>query len=204
MQELISFSNLELHYQASAAGTPANPDNLNYSDRYFSYYGYYSFRFDIPVITENEVVLDTNCLYYRIFVDGDLIELTNEDYALGQYTSLIDVPFSFDNGGDIYAWGRNNREVGIYTDGVTTVGVQSVYKYDGLTTVSDVVTLNVRTGEISTTVGVDSVSDERNNVIKTEYFDINGMPITHPVKGIYIERQLLDNGEIKTVKKIER
>ncbi len=204
LRELISFPDLELHYQISAAGTPANPNELEYHDRYFNYYGYYSFRFNIPVLTDNQVILDTSCLYYRIFIDGDLFELTDEDYSLGDYKSLTNIPFDFNNNNNISALDATTREISIYLDGVTTAGVQSIYKYNGVTTVSDVVTLNVRNGNVSITSGINTISDNQNEVIKREYFDLNGISIVPPVKGIYLECQTLENGEIKTVKKISR
>jgi hypothetical protein len=199
------FNDFELSYQASAAGTPVNPTDLSWNDDYYEDYGYYSFIFVMPNVS-NGVVLNGNDLYYRIFVDDELWEFYEDDseyYGLDLMglDGTTELPYLFSNGNDIYSWDSTMREVGIYPDGVTTIGVQAVYKYEGVTTVSDIVTLDIETGEIST--GVNSIATD-NNVKSVRYYDLNGLEVSKPSKGIVIERQTLENGDIKFVKRVAR
>ncbi len=198
------FNDLALNYQASAAGTPVNPTGLEWNEDFIEY-GYYSFIFSMSNISDG-VVLNANDLYYRIFVDDELWEFYEDGYEYSGLSNAnldgtTELPYTFDNGNDIYSWDSITREVGIYPDGITTIGVQAVYKYDGVTTVSDIVTLDIETGEIST--GVNSIATD-NNVKSVRYYDLNGLEVSKPSKGIVIERQTLENGDIRFVKRVAR
>lgn len=207
--ELAIYDEFILKVQDSFAGVPKNPSNLEYLDDYLDFYGYYSFMFTIPNVSTDGDVLSNQDLYYRIFIDGDLYEFVEEyddDLGYNIYDGFgegDEVPFVFNNGNDFYLWSGAQREVGIYIDGISTIGIQSVYKYNGTVTESDIVTLNVETGEETVTpAAVDQLFNSEN--INVKYYDLSGRQISHPEKGIYIMRGINSKGEVSAKKVIIR
>lgn len=191
----------------SLAGTPENPNNLYFGDDYWTFYGYYNFDFNIPNISTKKTPLDSNDLYYRIYIDGELMEFLydeEEGYYPGIEEEITEIPFYLNNFNDIYSYGGSSREIGIYIDGVTTAGVQSVYKYDGEITESEIVTLNIETGKI-TTSGTSGISQLSSNPIQNiEYFNLYGIKINNPQTGIFIKKTTYTDGSSKSIRIIKK
>ena len=184
------------------AGTPKNPYDLEFDDYYLDYYGYYSFYISVPNVTVEDNLMDTSCLYYQIFMDGDIMDFewdpeTDEYYGVPGVMTLV--PYSFTNGNDFYTSGQT-REIGIYSEGYDTLGAQMVYIYDGKITYSEIVTLNINNGQITT--GVNAIDSQ--NVISTEYFDLQGRRISNPDNGIFVKRITLNDGSVVTRKVARR
>lgn len=186
---LTAISDFTLKYQDSFDGTPRNPYGLMYNEEYLASRGYSSFFFRIPnVSTEGEMMLPEN-VYYRIFVDGDLAEF-QADPDLYEYSGIpvgevwTEIPFSFINYDEFYSWDLTLREVGIYAEGFDTLGVQTLNKCDGKTIVSDIITLDLETGEVSAETGVGAISADGD----ATYYDLSGRRIDNPAKGVYIVR----------------
>lgn len=202
------FGTFELTYQESAAGTPVNPYNLVYTTEY-SAQGFNDFMFTLSNYSVEGRLLDTETLYYRIFVDGEPLIFEEEvGYNLqGKETVMYyGVPgqqrymvFGFMNGEDIYKFSETEFDIGIYVEGVTTVGVQAIYIYEGKVTQSQLVTLNVETGEITQESGVEQISSSP--VVKTQRYTLNGLKADSNAKGILIEKQIHADGTV-TAKKI--
>ena len=208
LYELSIYKRLDLKVQNSFEGIPENPYDLLYDIRTIDFYGFYDFVFIMPNISTEGNVLDTDYLYYKIYIDGKPYEF-EEDYATGEYIGIgktENIPYSFDNGNDFFAMLPYLKEVGFYIDGFDTIGVQTFYEYEGVLTESALVTLNIQTGEVTEEGGtisgvkVNSVS----SISKTEYFNLNGQKITKPNKGIYIERIFLEDGSIINNKRMVR
>lgn len=200
MMYLEFYETLKIYYQASFTGTPVNPYDLDLYD-YTDYYGSYDFDFTIPNISTDGNMLNPDNLYYRIYVDGDLMEFTEDDYPTVD-GSMTEIPYNFMDGMDFYSyWGGSSRTVALYFEGFTELGVQSVYIYDGETTESDIITLNVETGDI-TSSGIESV--KTGDVVKTTVYDLNGRQVNNADKGIYILRQTLSDGNTVTRKVVRR
>lgn len=192
------FYDINIFQQESFEGTPMNPYGLYIDDEYYEDYGFVYFIFSLPNISTEDTVLDPENLYYRIFVDDEVMEFepTEDEYfGLEEPTELL--PYNFFNSFDINMTYSNERAVGIYSEGYTTLGVQSVYIYDGETTESKVVTLNVETGEEST--GIESITNA--DVVDSAYFNLQGLKVANPENGIFIKRSTLSNGKT-IVKKI--
>ncbi|MCH5234723.1 MAG: hypothetical protein J1E16_05465 [Muribaculaceae bacterium] len=207
--ELSIYDEFDLKVQNSFAGVPLNPFALDYTDDYLDYSGYYSFLFTIPNVSTDGNVLSSEDLFYRVFIDGDLYEFEEEyddDLGYNIYDGFgqgSEVPFIFDNGNDFYSWSGADREVGIYIDGISTIGIQSVYKYNGKVTESDIVTLNLETGEETVTpAAVDQLFNSEN--INVKYYDLSGRQISHPEKGLYIMRGINSKGEVSAKKVMVR
>ena len=199
---LDAFSNLKIEKQTSFAGTPSNPSSLYWTPFLFEYYGLYYFDFDLSMISTEGNLLDIDSLYYSIYVDGELMTFVpdEEEYiysGLEGPTTLI--PYTLDNYWDIYKSSDTYFQVGLYDKNYTTLGVQAVYIYDGVTTRSDLMTLNIETGEVSgSTTGISSI--EGNKIVDTKYYSLDGVNLTKPVRGINLERVTYEDGTVKTRK----
>lgn len=205
---LALYEEFNLKVQDSFSGTPRNPYNLDYNDDYIDY-GYYSFMFNISNVSTEGNVLNNEDLYYKVYIDGDVFEFEEEfDDDLGY--NIYDgfgtgelVPFYFDNGNDFYSWSVNQREVGIYIEGVSTIGVQTIYDYNGQVTESGIVTFNTETGEVdSTPSGVEGLIN--NEVKSVMYYDLNGRRIANPEQGIFIKKSVNNDGKVSTKKVVVR
>ena len=188
-------------------GTPANPYGLQFNEESVSRYGYFSFYFYAPVYTSDKTLLQQDDLYFRIYVDGELMEfeetfgtdlLGYQDYLYaGIESPTTEIPVDFDNQWDIVVWSDGMHEIGLYKEGIETVGVDVVYKYGGNTTYSQTMTLDVATGNI--TSGIENLGSEAAPQT-VEYFNLNGTKVTNPEKGIYVKRVVLSDGKVKTSK----
>lgn len=192
--------NLSPSQNADFSGTPAAPFDLSWTDAEFSPFGFSFFQFDLPNISTENTLLMSDNLYYEIFIDGERLLFEAFEY---QYPGIITptylIPYYFNNNSDIISFSQTQRIVGIYSD-ATTLGVRSIYIYDGVETQSEIMTLNIVTGEVypGNDSGVDTtlISD----VVKTEYFSLDGKKMQNPAKGIGIIRQTMADGTICTRK----
>lgn len=202
------FLDLNFKYQAGFAGIPQDPMDLVFIP-FAQFYGYDVFDFTIPNLSTDGTILEIDNLYYSVFIDGDIMEFEEEEgydlygdpviiyEGIKEPTDLL--PLTFNNDRDIWSNGTL-AEIGIYSVGFTTLGVQSVYIYEGVTTKSNIVTYNIETGEINS---VDSLAKDMPSVENIEFYDLNGYKISHPDKGIYLMKTTLSNGKT-LVKKIAK
>ena len=202
-------NNFYIIYQDSYPGIPSNPFNLFYHDDFYADYGYHSFGFQLTAISTTNNILLAGDLYYSIYVDGELelfeyeqAEPYSHYYMLPEPTT--EIPFMFSNENDLDIYTPTERQVGLYYEGMTTIGVQAIYYCGDTRTTSDIVTLNLETGEIETTpAGIESLSLS-GNVISSEYFDLSGRKVSNPQNGVFIKKSVLDNGQVKTTKILKR
>lgn len=213
-KDRVSFINLldnfEMFRQDDYYGVPANPHSLAFDDTIADLYGYFAFYFNIPAISTQGTLLDTDDLYYSIFIDDVPLEFVEEEIvALNDYESLVywnvaeatdRLPVSFDNMWDITKYSETSYKIGIYMEGITTIGVQSYYTYGNKLTESDLVTLNLETGEETSITGVKGIQTGA-EIINTEYFNLNGRKVMNPSNGIFIKKITLSDGK-SLVKKI--
>lgn len=203
------FGVFTLRYQSSFAGTPANPADLEYYTDWAEYFGFNDFFFVISNFSTEGLLLDAEKLYYKVYLNGepmvfyeheavDLAGLVTTVYpGIPMEVNLL--PFEFVNDYDIVKYSPNLIDLGIYTDDVETIGVQAVYYYDNVYTYSDIVTLDVATGETTVESGVDAVAAD-GRVVSTEYYTLDGRRLNHPDKGIYIRVDRTADGTVKVKK----
>lgn len=189
--------------QLSMAGTMREPYQIHYLDYYLDYYGYNVFHFRLPLISKEETLLDQNAIFYSLYMDGEIMEFIS-DYNDGSYLgidgTLTELPFSLNNGSDITVF-DTTHEIGIYVDGFDTIGLQSFYRLNGEVQASDLYTLDVLTGELtSTSTGAETICAE--HILKTDYFDMNGQMTSVPAQGVYVKKTTLSDGSVKTSKVI--
>lgn len=197
-----------LRYQSTSAGTPANPTKLVYTTEYMPYQGFNDFMFTLSNFSTEGNLLDTETLYYRIFIDDEPLifgeeiayDLLDREVIIYEYVpdQQIYMVYEFQNGNDISKFTYNEFDIGIYMEGVSTVGVQSMYRHEGVVTYSDLVTLDVETGQVTET-GVKTVKAE-SPVVKREFYTLSGMKVEHPSKGMYAVREIHADGTVTSAK----
>lgn len=197
------YNDMSIYYKDDFSGTPADPSDLQWSDYYFENYGMYDFYFYLPAFSTEGDILYTPDLYYRIFVDGELYEFTPEEYGdLEGMEPMTEIPYNLSTGWEFYT-SDGVKDVAFYIEGITTIGVQSVYKYNGVVTESNIVTLNLETGE-ETNSGVKGIEDVNTAVKETRMYDLTGARVDNPEKGIYLVEKVMEDGSVKTVKRVVR
>lgn len=201
-----------LKYQSSAAGTPANPSALRFFTAQAYYWGFTDFQFTISNYSTEGHLLDVEHLYYQVVVNGEpiifeeapLINLNGEE-ALA-YTGIPEkqswLPYLFLNYKDIDKWNENMFDIGIYVEDVKTLGVQSMYIYEGVYTYSKLMTLDVETGEVTESegAGVKGITDA--SVVKEEYYRLDGLKVSEPKNGIFVKRTIYSDGKTVVTKQL--
>lgn len=204
------FTDLNLKEQTDFYGTPKNPEYISFSDMDREYYGYCGFYFNAPLISQEGILLDNEEMYYRIFINDELqvfqehtgVDLNGVEKTLypglEEPTSLI--PLKLYNKQDFIKFDPSYTEVGIYRTDVSTIGVQVIYTYGGTTTRSNLMTLDVATGEITETSDVKKIDSDA-QIVGIEYYSLDGTKVINPDKGIYIQKATLADGNV-VVKKV--
>ena len=203
------YSSFTLNYTESVAGTPSNPEIIEYSEDYAAEFGMNDFFFNFSPVSTTGNLLDDRYLYYTIYVNGQPVEF-EQSQGFDLSGNFIDkyegfpgkskyVPVSFSNGVDMHHL-YGYYYVAIYTPEVETVGVQMVYVYDDVETVSDIVTYDVATGETTEVPGNAGVESIFGAPVSTEYFNLSGVKVANPSKGIYLKKSVDANGNTKTEK----
>lgn len=177
-----------------ADGTPADPYNLSFDDT-LDYYGYSGFFFTIPALNTEGEMMDTEKLYYVVYVDGELWEFTPEEYETEE--TITEVPWNL---GLYYIWktSTSGREVDFFVEGLdeAILGVQSVYKNGDEETRSNIVELDVAQSKVV------AVGDKK--VASVKYYGLDGREVANPAEGIYIQRMTFEDGTSATLKKVIR
>jgi hypothetical protein len=160
-------------------------------------YGYYKFCFTLSKFSTEGSFLDTNKMYYKIYVDGDELTLDPEDYVkLSE--PMTEIPYSFTDGYDITQV-QGITMATIYTLGWDVIGVQLFYKADEDTVLeSGILNYNKNTGETS------SVNDINigKQVVSESYYDLYGRKVTEATKGLVIKVTNFADGSSKASKQI--
>lgn len=192
---LTKIENPTLLYQPEAKGAPCDPWNLVYNARWIDEDGYAVFDVNLPIVSTDGVLLDRANMYYQIYIDGDLE--TFEDYGLAETT---DIPYNHD-GREIVSQRLNtNHEMLIFFRGYDKLGIKLFNVCDGITYESNVVEVEVREGEITT--GVREITAEE--VSTRELYDLSGVRVVNPGKGIYVKKTTMSDGTVITSKVVIR
>lgn len=209
------FMNLNLTLQESFAGTPCTPQNAYYEE-YASLMGANFIFFELSSFADNGDIIDIDNLYYAIFINGEIIEFEEENgfNLLGEELTMYAgikrpttlVPYTFSNSVDLYEDSGGTFVVGLYAEGIDTVGVEAVYKWDGTTTYSQLVTIDAVTGQETLGDPIETKVETINTaeILSVEYYDLKGMKITNPSKGLYVKKYHLSDGTSRTTKVLVR
>lgn len=189
-----AIQDMTLIHQDSFEGIPADPNSLLYSPG-MADYGYDIFYFNVPSLSTSGDMLLTDNLYYTIYVDGEEWEFDADVYMIPE--NLIEIPWDF-SAYYIFNYGTGARQVSFFVEGISTLGVQSIYYYNGEETRSNIITLDLEGGSV-----VEAV-DAAKEVAKVTYFDLAGRAVTNPVNGLYITHTTYTDGTTTTSKKFIR
>lgn len=172
--------------------TPMNPVHGLFSEP-GDYAG--SEYFDFPTLNINSQFLDTSKLYYRVYLDNELLTFYPDEYA-GLEGETTEIPFLFTNQNNMGFYGTGNCTHFFYFTftGFETLGIQTLYRDGDNVYESDIVT--------AYSAGIDEMAESE--VASIEWYDIAGCRVQRPDKGIYIKRTVYENGSVKTAKTIVR
>ncbi|MDE5870631.1 MAG: hypothetical protein K2H22_01610 [Muribaculaceae bacterium] len=183
-----------LSVQDSYEGTPLDPVDLDFEDMMASE-DFSVFEFTLPALSADGDVLQTSSLGYVIYIDGEEWTFDADEYGLDESMSVI--PWTFNSQfirRDMYSC---KHSVFLFVDGITSLGVQSVYSYDGVETRSAIVSIDV---DPSGVAGIGSDVD----VVSVRYYDMSGREVADPSAGIFVKRVVFEDGSVATFKKAVR
>ncbi|MDE6010384.1 MAG: hypothetical protein K2F87_02905 [Muribaculaceae bacterium] len=184
---------LEFIYQPEAKGVPRNPWDMSLYLRTQTGGNFDTLDFNLPLISTDGVLLERENMYYRLFIDGEQIEILDVDFDSG--VDMWDIPYDFDR--YLIVCNRMNtaHEMGIRIDGYETIGIQSVNVWDGVEYAGDVVTIDVAN------IGVEDLpADTSAEIIREEYYTLDGRRLAAPAKGIVIRRIVKSDGTVEVSK----
>lgn len=178
-------------------GTPANPRALRFFD-YMEFFDYNVFEFDVPALSTDGGLLNTSDLSYVVYVNGEEWTFDPEEYWIEE--PMTEIPWSFDNEDSILKWyGSCKHAVYLYVEGISTLGVQSIYRYGGDETRSEIVTLDLENDPS----GV-AAAEASKKVADVKYYDLSGRQVAAPAAGIFVKRVTFEDGSVATFKKAIR
>ena len=190
----------EFKYQAPIVGNPklVTPEFIEFVP-YDETYGYGTVDFIVPKFDAEGRLLNTNSMYYNIFIDDELFTFYPDEYvALTE--EMTDIPYAFTDNYDIYDYGTE-KYIYLYTTGFEKIGVRSAYiAVTGQIVFSDIAWYYV-SGDPT---GINTATGEAKGVKSVIYTDLSGRRTTQPVKGLYIKTEVYDDGTQKSVKVINR
>lgn len=186
-------NDLYLIHQDSFEGTPVMPENLSF-ETFMDSFGYDAFFFNIPAISTEGKFLNTDDLYYVVYVDDEEWVFDAEEYDFPE--TLVEIPWDF-SAYYIYSNGGSRREVDFFVEGITTLGVQSVYKYNGEETRSEIATLDLSGSAVN---GINA--DKK--IASVKMYDVAGREVAKDAKGIVIKRVVYEDGTVATFKNMAR
>ena len=151
--------------------------------------------FDFPTVNSSHQLLDTSKLYYRVYLDNELLTFYPDEYV-GLDGEASEIPFLFTNQNNMGFYGICNcTHFFTFTfTGFETMGIQTLYRDGDNVYESDIVT--------AYSAGIDEMAESE--VASIEWYDIAGCRVQRPDKGIYIKRTVYENGSVKTAKTIVR
>lgn len=181
--------------QESYEGVPTNPTDLDYYDM-MEDYDFSVLEFQLPAFSTDGDVLLTSDLSYVVYVDGEEYTFDPEEYWLDE--PMTEVPWNFENDWIMKSFGSSKHAVYLFAEGISTLGVQSVYRYNDEETRSEIVTLN-----LDDPSAVNSIAAGK-KIAEVKYYGIDGREVANPASGIFVKRVTFDDGSVATFKKAIR
>lgn len=171
---------------------PANPCDLEVVP-YDEYYEAGTMSFNIPTVDDDGCVLDTDRLYYRIYLNGEAYTFTPDEYPyLGLSEVMVNVPFGLYDNYSIFCSGTYHDLFFSSELPAEGCGVQSVYiNEEGKELCSEIVT--------SSDSGIHSAETLREEASRT-YYNLQGYAVDPTCDGPVICRIVYSDGTVKTVK----
>ena len=183
------------------AGAPKDPEITDFMP-YMDDYGYGAMQIYMEKESTDGNLLNPDKLFYNIYFDGELFTFYPDEYK-GIKDEMTDVPMDFTDNNDFMVSGQMHT-VYFFLQGITSVGVQEVYKDGDKAYKSNLMSYTVN--EDGTLTGIDRniVNKGEANVKSVSYTDLSGRTISQPQHGIYLKTVKFADGSQKTVKYLKR
>ena len=177
------------------AAKPATPTEL-FATEYDPDYESFAFDFKVSPLDVDGNLLDTDELYYVVYIDGEEFTFQTDEYDTLEENMTL-VHYDFDDGWYFYPYG-DQREIAFMMEGVDKIGVQMVYFEEDEATGNRT---ESRSEIASYTVDVKTLAAD-SDVKTVSYYDLQGRAVRNPAKGIYIVRKAMTDGSVRTSKAI--
>lgn len=176
--------------------TPKAPSKLEVQ-WYSSYSKYLICTYFSPKDVDDNY-LCTDSLYLRFYLDGEPYSFTTDTYKRFD-NNYDELPIFYT---DDYDTGCRPGYHMLFLceaeNSMTTIGAQFVYKVGDEELCSDVLTVDVATGEVVT--AVNSLNSDAKTIQQTEYYSIAGHKVSPNYKGLKLRTTRYSDGSVKTDK----
>lgn len=174
---------------------PSAPYELTI-DPYNEYFEAGVMSFYIPSYDEYKNLLETDKLYYNIYLNDEIFTFTPEDYPYLELTeNMVNVPYSLYDNYMIFIY-QDYHDVFFNSELSGKCGVQSVYiNEEGKELRSEIVS-----GDAS---GVNSIEPDKTITSRTCY-NLQGQPVSVNYSGLVICRTTYSDGTVKVTKMMKR
>ncbi|MBD5356815.1 MAG: hypothetical protein HDR88_07405 [Bacteroides sp.] len=154
-----------------------------------------SVYFHLSKLNVNDEFINTENIYYRVFIDDDLFYFDPIEYE-GIEEPISDINFFFTNGYSISYYGATSHFFNFYIDGFDLMEIQAVYiDEDGTEYPSErAVAYDNNSVNVETPI--------TSQIRKIEFFNLQGMKVSQPENGIYIRATTYYDGSQKNEKVI--
>lgn len=172
-------------YGEDVPATPVDPRGLELLD--LSAYGYgVMLNFDIDNKGTNGEYLNPNHLYWRAYIDKDVLEFTPDEYPEDIFDEpMTEIPYYFNGYYDIgYGDTPTQRFYVFYRDSWTRAGVQAIYKVGDETFRSRIVYIDATGKVVKVIDGIDTVLAPTADT--QGYYDLQGRRIYDTLHGITV------------------
>ena len=157
--------------------------------------------FGFPTIDADRHILPKDRLFYQVIMDNDVFTFYNDEYELpAGMEEMTDIPFGYNSEEtiDFYAAGTEHGFI-FHTRGFESLGVRTLYKpAEGETLYSPVLWAP---GYEGTFGAVEGITIDK-TVSSVAFYDLKGIRLSRPAKGISIMRTVLDDGTVKVSKTV--
>lgn len=152
-------------------------------------------HFTIPTVDVDGNELNTNMLYFEIYLDNKPYTFTTDVFK-GISQNMTEVPYNYaDTNYDIYKNDDGRYTIYFYDhNDYDSIGVQSIYKAGGETNVSNIVYVE------NPVLGIDGLHSNADASRPVAYYDISGRRVSSDARGLVIVK--MSDGKIsKEIKK---
>lgn len=189
---LYQYRGIILHEQGETVleNKPEDPV-IEYYDVYDAYLVGGSFNIEMMPFDTEGYLLPLDKLYYTIYINGELYTFDTTTYP-GLTADMTEIPYTFGDMFNIYYFGSLHQ---IYIKDVVIgeFGIKLHYRTsDDNVLSSELVNVYTEFNDIDTI--------EPDEIMRTEYYSIDGYRVSNPKKGIYIKKVYDTKNNVKTSK----
>ena len=189
---LYQYRGIILHEQGETVleNKPEDPV-IEYYDVYDAYLVGGSFNIEMMPFDTEGYLLPLDKLYYTIYINGELYTFDTTTYP-GLTADMTEIPYTFGDMFNIYYFGSLHQ---IYIKDVVIgeFGIKLHYRTsDDNVLSSELVNVYTEFNDIDTI--------EPDEIVRTEYYSIDGYRVSNPKKGIYIKKVYDTKNNVKTSK----